>query len=718
MSQDRWSEQQINGFHSAAQSLKLYRRAELEDEESGDPLIRELYVDPLPGEHIFKTAMKPNTTFLIGRKGTGKSTIFQRVQNELRGSEGCVSAYIDIKTVYESSTVDPELAARLAEVASALPQATLEKLLLYRCFIEAVLSAIREELKARLRASFRERLRNYVSGSVDELFEGLDSLMEEANSEKFTSALGIKQEDLNVGRTTREVTRSSGDVKAALGPKPAISAAVSGSQTSELQAGKESAYSDVLIRVFNIKEILTRLKALLGRISVKHLYVFVDDFSELPEDAMQIVVDALLAPLNNWSEELIKFKVAAYPGRVYYGKIDKTKIDEIYLDPYSLYGSGDVSRMEERAIDFTRRLVTNRLGHYTDSGPELFFDAVDDDLWRLMFYATMANPRNLGHILFYLHESNVIYQKPIGRRAIRDAARRYYEEKIEPYFPMNRFLHETFSERSSIFSLKELLEDIVRRAKELKRYRDSAVMRELRGAPPTSHFYVPRNLAPLLSTLELNFFLTKYYEMTDRDGHQVSVFALNFGLCEKYAIEYGRPTEKREHRLYFVERVFDYGSILRKFMKSNQEIRCDACNSTIEFEKLEALKLYGMACPNCKEGTCRVINLSKKYEALLADISPELLLPSTELGILRTLKTENRAMNASEIASEMDRSYQLIGKRGKALSQRGLVDRDENQQGRRIFRITSLAEKSYFSDEGSASLDVSQGELSAGPETE
>jgi hypothetical protein len=36
---------------------------------------------------------------------------------------------------------------------------------------------------------------------------------------------------------------------------------------------------------------------------------------------------------------------------VYYGKIDKTKIDEIYLDIYRLYGTTDVSAMEEKAID-------------------------------------------------------------------------------------------------------------------------------------------------------------------------------------------------------------------------------------------------------------------------------------------------------------------------------------------------------------------------------
>ena len=33
---------------------------------------------------------------------------------------------------------------------------------------------------------------------------------------------------------------------------------------------------------------------------------------------------------RNWSEEFIKFKIAAYQGRIYYGDIDRTKIDEIY----------------------------------------------------------------------------------------------------------------------------------------------------------------------------------------------------------------------------------------------------------------------------------------------------------------------------------------------------------------------------------------------------
>lgn len=85
------------------------------------------------------------------------------------------------------------------------------------------------------------------------------------------------------------------------------------------------------MKTFDIKGLIVKLKELLNRLGIRHLYVLIDDFSELPEGAMRVIVDALLAPLNNWSDEFVKFKIAAYPGRVYYGQIDKTKVDEVYF---------------------------------------------------------------------------------------------------------------------------------------------------------------------------------------------------------------------------------------------------------------------------------------------------------------------------------------------------------------------------------------------------
>jgi hypothetical protein len=278
------------------------------------------------------------------------------------------AAYVDIKTVFESSGTDPELLQKIEDQTAALPPKTLERLFLYRAFLRAVINAIKEDLKTRLKESFWTRIKNTFSGTIEELFESLDSLLEDAAADQFVSVVGIKQTE---SKSTGEQTAFS-EVKGAaslqLSAKPGVEVGGAMASSATTKSTDETSYGNILMRVFNIKEMIARLKSVLDTAGVKHLYIFVDDFSELPEDAMRVVVDSLLAPLNNWSDELIKFKVAAYPGRVYYGQIDKTKIDEVALDLFSLYGTTDVSDMEEKGIDFTRRLIERRLEEYCGLG--------------------------------------------------------------------------------------------------------------------------------------------------------------------------------------------------------------------------------------------------------------------------------------------------------------------------------------------------------------
>jgi hypothetical protein len=226
-------------------------------------------------------------------------------------------------------------------------------------------------------------------------------------------------------------------------------------------------------------------------------------------------------------------------------------------------------------------------------------------------------------------------------------------------------------------------------------------MKEIVGRPPTSHFHILREYDGVLSSLELNFFVSKYYEMKDRDGRDVSVYAFNYGLCQQETISFGRPDEKREQRLYFVERIFDYTPIVVSYIKVNQEIVCQNCNERHDVEKLAAIQAFDMLCPKCKIGTCRIINLSRKYENLIKQVSEESLLPQTDLGILKTLHDERKKMFAKEIASELDCSYQLVGKRGKNLAERNLVNREENEQGRRVFEIKQAAQDIYFDTDDS-----------------
>lgn len=108
------------------------------------------------------------------------------------------------------------------------------------------------------------------------------------------------------------------------------------------------------------------------------------------------------------------------------------------MDIYKAYGSTDVSAMEDKAVDFTKRLILKRLKYYCNADPSIFFESNIDEIWLILFYASMGNPRIIGYLLFFLYESHLLYGSPIGIKAIKDAARRYYEDKIEAYFAMSR----------------------------------------------------------------------------------------------------------------------------------------------------------------------------------------------------------------------------------------------------------------------------------------
>lgn len=694
----------LTKFHDAVQSLKLYRRAELPGQEDNAEIVKKLYVDPLPNDYIFETVLRPNTTFIVGRKGTGKSTIFQRLQYELNNDKKKTSAYIDIKTIYEYSHVDNTIFEKIAIQDASLPKNEIERVLLLKSFIVSLISEIKNELMKRTQISFWKTVKETFSGNLTELFEELDELIEELNQDSFVSVLGVKKLETKAREESSctDELKASGKAKLA---KPDLELSVEARLSDVGKASSEFNFSDILVKVFNVKELLTKLKSILATLGVRNLYILIDDFSELPEDAMKVVVNLLLAPLNNWSDEFIKFKIAAYPGRIYYGEIDKTKIDEVYLDIYKLYGASDVSSMEDSALEFIERLVATRIKVYKAGKIEDYFDIDAGDIWRILFYASMGNPRIIGYLLHYCHESHLLYGNKIGVKAIQQASRKYYEEKIESYFSLSKFLHESFGEKSSIYGLKDLLEMLVTRAKELRRHR-SAVFDAIEGRPQTSHFHVAVSYETILRTLELNFFLTKYYEMSDRDGRKVTVYAFNYGLCQKYTINFGRPTGKREFRLYFVERVFDYTPILQRYMASNQEIICNRCGYKYALDDIEAIKWNKMRCRECGAGICEVVNLSKKYEKELREIDKSLLLPGTELGILQTLHLVKDEMYASEIASELDCSYQLVGRRGRFLHDKGLVNRDKNSIGRRVFVITDLAEESYFPEDENSGLNI------------
>ena len=701
-------------FFDAVDSLKKYRRAEITD-ETGISLVDTLYTDLLPNEQILKSCLKDNTTFLIGRKGTGKSTLFLKLQNEYRKKSNTLSCYIDTKTVFESSQTDILSAEYLSGI---ITDKSLNRYLLEKNFVQSILEELIKEIQKKS-VSRLDKVKELigmtiVKNTVEEKLKILNGTI--INNEHLKEIEVPALQRLSVTRKTsseqgNEVALSDDDkLGVKISPKEVGFDANSSfnktlKDSSKNSSGLEEQFSDVLLRVFQIKNFITQIKEILAILEIKSLVILLDDFSEIPDQAMRIFVDVILAPLNNWSEEFIKFKVAAYPNRVHYGNIDQGKIDKINLDFYNLYSNVDRSVMEERAIDFTKRLIDKRIEHYTGQQSEHFFDtkaATMDRYYELIFQISMNVPRIIGYILFYCYESRIAYGKSINQAALREAAQRYYEQTIETFFQNTVYSLKSFDEKISILQLRELTQSFV---DEMLKIKKEIITGELTGSiydktnPHTSHFHFSPIHEQFLKTLELNFFVSKYSEMSGRDGGKQSIYCLNYGLCVKNNLRWGKP-KGNDFRKYFISRPFDFNNLIETFLRNSKRINCinSECNKIFPFEQLQFLEeVLGMKCPNC-HSPIKVFSNSDSIKEELEKIDNAKLLPDVELGILYEVRKSEKRLKPKEIAQELDCSYQLVGKRAKKLDEdKELLLRDE-ENGQRVYKLTEKAKEDYFSE--------------------
>lgn len=696
-------------FSRIAESLRQYRRAELKEFEidAGVNPVDTLYVDPLPDNAVLQTVLSSNTTFLLGRKGTGKSTVFAKAQSEIRKRNDLISVYIDVKSLYELITTSeaPVSDIPTEQISSEIYQSHM----LRKSFLGVVLSELIKEVnKACESLSLWDRWMG-KKWDYDQLLKKFSIIGDDVRTAK------LRDEEIPILRRISEKTKDrrsreegsttslKADVKASL-----ISA--SSSLEGQMQdidktlSDNEiySEYSDVILRSFPFGAILEKIKNLLEEAGMKRLVVFFDDFSEIGLINQRLFVDIILAPLNNASDERVKLKIAGYPGRIYYGKIDPSKVDTISLDFFSIYKSQDIQTAETAATDYTTRLLEKRFNTFGENLSSYFDASIPmTDYMRLMFEVTFNVPRLMGHILHHCYLDRVSKKLPITQESIRLASQKYYENVVALYFDrMNRFALEPFERKLDRHNQYQLLKELI---KEVRIVRRRIMTGEVGGTffsgilnPPVSHFAVSPKLEKVLSSLELNFMLTKYYEMRDKDGSDILIYAFFYGLCESERFPWGRPRRRgSEDRKYFQQRCFNYNHVIYQFLAKSQTIRCGLCEACFSMNQRESFELFKWKCPDCNEGSCSIVVLGEEFKTEVENLNKEIMLESVEIEILEVLNDEKSKMRASEISSLIDVTYQLVGKRTSKLQQMGLVDKNE-KDGTVKSSITDKAKSVYF----------------------
>lgn len=693
-----YTTKQKNGFNLAVESLKRYRRAELKDNRNKS-LINDLYVDLLSNNQIVNTCKAPNTTFIIGRKGTGKSTIFQKIESDFQKDNSKVTCYIDVKTIFEQNESSIIISDYLNNL---LPRECIEKYLLQRTFIQEILKSIIESINTKY-----NDLISYVkfSDAAYNVKEQIENLIK-----KIDNNVCLKQIEIPIISSINEKIQNENKVSDSFSAeagfetslknitgKAEISATTS-SQNLELW---QKEFSTIFLKLFEIKEYLLSIKKILQTLYIKHIYVLLDDFSELEINDAKVFVDSVLAPLNNWSEEFIKFKIATYPERIYYGKIDPGKIDKVFLDFYELYSQNNRTEMEEKSIDFTKRLIDSRISYFCKCDISVFFDIKKNtmlDYYRLLFQVSMNVPRCLGYVLFYCYQTTINYNKLITTKDIENAAQIYYEKHVECIFDATTKTLCSYEEKLSLVQQKALLDQIVNQLKLVKKDIISGTLtgksyESCKTNPYVSHFTCNQALESLLSSLELNYFISKYDEMSDRDGKKVNVYAINFGLAKKLNLRWGKPKNVRK---YFIERPFDFNKLIEQYISNTKNFECSNpnCKQIFPYSYKESFALYDYQCPKCRSKV-ELRTISTLFEdELKASIEESKLLLPIDYNILKTLNSFSNGAFIKDICEELDISPQLIGKRAKNLENKGLIKRSKLNNNRFLV-ITEKATVDY-----------------------
>jgi hypothetical protein len=695
-------------FSRIAESLRQYRRADLKDfsEEIGARPVDQIYVDPLPNDGVLTAILSTNTTFLSGRKGTGKSTVFAKAQNRIRETANLLSVYIDVKRLYDVLTGEDPTSGSLQ--TDAVDSGVLKAHLLRKHFLGTVTAELLKELDATIDSqSFIERVFGKKKNHATLKANLVDLQKRLATSSLSRSEIPILQKITQKWKSRRQQEFEERDQATASAEASSIAFKARGEATiSEFDKTLEdneiyTEYSDVILRTFPFQSILTEIQDLLDEAGMLRLVAFFDDFSELKYLDQKLFVDVVLAPLNNSSNEKVKLKVAGYPGRVYYGKIDPTKVDTMCLDFATLFEAAEVQTMEASAIDYAERLIRARFEAFGER-VEDYFDSTTPiaEHFKLLFQTTFNVPRLMGSLLHICYIDRISRDLPITTASLKLAARKYYEATVTQYFDRtNRFALEPFENKLDRHNQKGLLEALVAEARRVRRgIQDGTVggvyFKQLAN-PPTSHFIVLPSLESLFRSLESNFLLTKYKDTRDKNGDAVVLYAFYYGLTESERMTWGYP-EGREYRNYFVQRCFEFSSVVHNFLSEKKTIRCDLCGRSFPLEQKASFELFKWRCPECGEGVCSIVNIKGDFETEVNELNRDLMIEEVELEILSTLHDEGRRMRSGEISALLDVTYQFVGKRTSKLQDMGLVQKERGEDGRMQNEMTERARQIYF----------------------
>lgn len=725
----------LKRFKKLARSLSLYGRHTVESVEvdSFDNL-EKVYIDPLPDNGAVETILGKRFSLILGRKGTGKSILFNVCQEKLSKSSDSIGAYINCLEIYQEESYD--LVTKIEKYKSGLEgvvdSEAISDYLLRRHFIEKLLVDLLSEVENKVLGNWKEKFLSVIGMSkFDKAKEKIQTIKSKIANPDDVDIQLLKQKHIE----KREKLNKNVDKKVHLGMdadgKASANALVQeGSAEGSASAAYENVsssgeevldfqdYSSMFVSIFRPRDILRDLFLILQDLKIKKLFLFIDDYSELPLEYQGIISNSILTQYHQMTEFPIHISIAAYPNRCFLGSsVDKSKVTPLNIDFDKLYEDKSLPEKHNFAIDFVASIMERRLSVFCPNDD--FFDFFNKgsssdkkEFYKVLFQASYNCPRIMGAVLEKSIQTDLAHGKKIGLPSIRSSARTFYEDRVSSFIRQSKYSIRPsdipFYTPIDVFNQLELLDKISDALKDAQtNIYDSKTYGEHYGKqPPVSHFHVSEKYDDVFKFLINNFFINKVSEQQVKTGKlTATIYSLNLGLCEKKNMKYWEPDSDRKFRNYLIERFFYFDDFIDKFLDQQKEIVCTSCDSRFSIAEKDTIQGFHWMCKNCGEKTCEVRDVNYDKTSALLAVPEGTKLPSEEIEILEALneyQTVEEPIFPKQIAGFIDNNYQFVTRRMIKLSHQdyGFVEYfdqiDGPDKGRRVYRLSDKAKGSYF----------------------
>ncbi len=706
----------INKFYRVIDSLTLTGRANLEERFNTktvdvyvdllDP-VHEDWLNPSPKSLIYYLKGK-RTIFILGRKGTGKSTLFQVLKDinnkEIEKSlqkDGIINEiliYINARESFDLSTL----------VSSEEIGSEFRFLSFLDVFMKTIVKNIKKFFSSTKTRWYKKFFRNY-SRAYELFTKEIDNIQNNLIFEIEKS----KSQDKNIRQ--RQTKKEKSGKKISISSKPSVS--LDKEKSAEVEIELEKKTHDTIIRIINPSEIFQKIKdSLISNFKIKSVILLLDDFSDLSQEIMNELIEKVISPQVTASDPFYFFKIAAYPSRLTTGDIPEDKVESIGIDIGDIFAWGrkadkelPFNRKIQRGIEYTKILIQRRCQKIAKN-KEIFKLLLKpqnkesiDDIYKTLFFASFTNPRILGYILSYSLKHALLggAKSKIELGHINQASKDYFQRMIDKnYFQKKGKIKQAYDEKLNLATQEIIFNNILDIAKQNQENLIKAVdkgksklLKEIYDVYNTifnSHFRLQKgNVSDLLKSLELNQYITHFSEGRSRDkSKQTNLYFFNYGLCLEKGLDFGIPTDKsitRPDKFISQDRNFNYTEKLIEKLKGLMHIKCETrdCKfKPIPIEQEIIADHFGWKCPICNGVLVRKA-LPEISETLIENYNEteekiktkfEFVLSSIQYEIIQALSFFEIAVHAKDLSNEINLSSKSIGLRMKKLSENGFVD--------------------------------------------